>query len=173
MGSIAEIDLESLSPRQAQSAVQIVYDLLPDSAWAGGTKASLASFEELGDTLIEAATPESAAVIEALVGHGHEELKAAFAREALRQMAEDEALRPLVARAVACVHEEDMLAVPLVLGAAILALSLLPKVEVSEQNGRRKTKITWDPAGNAATLLEKLAGLLKTIPKSVLGSAIG
>jgi hypothetical protein len=80
------------------------------------------------------------------------------------------ALRPLVDTAVSRARQADMATLPLIVGACILALSLLPRAEITEENGRRTTKWVFDPAGNAASLLGKLTELVKALPPAVVVS---
>jgi hypothetical protein len=78
-------DIESLSDAEAQRAVLLVYDRLPDDLWTDGKKPSLSSFEALADNLVElhhedAACPE---LVRALLAAGNEDVKAAVARKVL------------------------------------------------------------------------------------------
>ena len=170
MSMNAKIDFESIGPVQAQRALLLVYDRLPDGAWGGGKKPSLVSFEAFGDDLRDAASLETTPVVEALLGPGHEELKGAAAREALRMLAEDETLRPLVSEAVTRAAKPDAAAFPLVIGACIIAFSLMPKIEVTEKDGHRTVNWVFDPTSNAAVLLDKLTALIKALPPSVVAT---
>ena len=141
------MDIESLNAAQAQQAMLILYDLLPNAAWSGGTKASLHSFEGLGENLRDAAAPgsDSARLVAGLLDEGHDEIKGAVARQMLRLFAGEPAMRPLVDTAVSRARESDMATLPLIVGACILGLSLLPRAEITEENGRRTTKWVFDP----------------------------
>ena len=175
MSSAGEIDLESLSALQAQRAILLVYDLLPDAAWAGGAKASLVSFDALGDDLLDATARDAgtSAVVKGLIQPGNDELKGAVARHALQALAQDPTLRPIVFGAAARSTEPDMMSPPEIVGACIIAMSLLPKYETTDVDGKRTTKWLFDPTGNAALLLDKLTALVKALPAKVVASLSG
>jgi hypothetical protein len=158
-------DIESLSDAEAQRAVLLVYDRLPDDLWTDGKKPSLSSFEALADNLVElhhedAACPE---LVRALLAAGNEDVKAAVARKVLHAFSEDPALESLVADAVSRATRPDMMELPLIVGACILGLSLCPRYESKGPAGARRVSLRFDPTGNAALLVDKLTALVRAL----------
>lgn len=171
MTTAMAFDVQSLTAIQAQRAVMIVYDMLPQEAWTSGSKASQSSLEVMVDNLLDVAKPGLAEQVQALIGEGHDELKGALAQQALLTIAGDATLAPIVSDAMARARQPNMTSLPLVVGACIMALCILPKWERVEKDGQRTTKLVFDPAGRAALLLEKLADLLKALPAGFRGGS--
>ena len=162
--------IDQLSGTQAQQALLVFYDLLPAQLWPGGHKPSPAELEAASEDVQEASTGHTAQAIQALLGEGNQALKAEAARSLLRQFQEAAELRPLVNQAVARAQEPDM-AIPILIGAFVVGLAIMPRIDYVKEDGKTKIQVTWDPAKNAGDLVGKLTDLIKALPSTLFAAA--
>jgi len=162
--------VDQLSPTQVQNALLVFYDLLPANMWAAGRKPSTAELEAASEDVQDAATGPTAQAIQALLGEGNDALKAEISRSLLRRFEEAEELRPLVAQAVARARQPDM-AIPLLIGAFVVGLAVLPKIDYVKEGKKTKMHVIWEPSKNAAALVGRLTELVKALPSAIFGGS--
>lgn len=132
-----EQSIASLSPEQAQRALIIFYDLLPDNFWEGGIKPLPARIESTSERLHSDAPEDLQPVLEALLVEGREEEKGAAAKTVLSLFYDQESLRGFIEQAAKQAQEPHMAPIPLIIGAVIVLLAALPK-DVDTKQGRWK-----------------------------------
>lgn len=119
--------IASLSPEQAQQALMVFYDLLPDDFWEDGRKPSAAKIKYSAEQLREDASDDVRPVVAALLAEGGEEEKGETAKAVLGLFHEQEPLRDYVERAAEQAREPHLTPIPLIIGAVIILLAALPK----------------------------------------------
>ena len=166
--------IDSLSSKQAVSAIRSLYDLLPADVWEGGRKPAAARVETIAARLQEQSPPEVKPAVEALVSAGDSAEAGQVSKLLLHRFAESEALRPYVDQAVSVASAPAMALDP-VTGGFILAMLLL-------SSKFEKTPDGWKFTGGAPDilrelrlpeLLDKLPAVLKALPESVLTKLMG
>ena len=166
--------IDSLSSKQAVSAIRSLYDLLPASVWEDGRKPSASRVETIASRLQEQAPPEVKPAVEALLTAGESAEAGQVAKLLLHRFAVSEALRPYVDQAVNVAAAPAMALDP-VTGGFILAMLLL-------SSKFEKTPDGWKFTGGAPDilrelrlpeLLDKLPAVLKALPESILTKLLG
>jgi hypothetical protein len=160
--------IDQLSSTQAQHALLIFYDLLPASMWPADRKPSAAELEAVSENVQDAATGPTAQAVQALLAEGNDTLKGEASRSLLRRFQEAEELRPLVEQAIARARQPDM-GIPLLIGAFIVGLAVLPRIEYVKEGKKTKLRVTINPSKNAGALVGKLAELVKALPPAIFG----
>jgi len=143
--------IEDLSPDQAQKAILNFYGQLPKDFWAGDQKWSTTDIEIRASMLQEIAPTEIQALLSDLTNQGNEALKAAMAKALLAEFSQYERTLPYVESAVASAQKPQMLLIPLVIGAFLLVLAIIP------------TKIKTDKIDMEFGNLEQLAKLAESL----------
>jgi hypothetical protein len=156
--------ISDLSPDQAQQAVLNLYELLPDELWIDSTKWPLEDME-IRAALLQNRSPESAQpLLSGLIEPGNEQLKAEMSKALLLELASADVTATYVRSAVEAAQEPDMFIIPLLIGAVIVFLALVPtKIETKNftyeaKNMEQIAKI----ADSLATIVSK-SGLAKFI----------
>lgn len=152
-----EQSIASLSPEQAQHALMIFYDLLPDEFWEGGKKPSAAKIKYTAEQLQEDAPEDLQPVVNALLSKGGEKGKGEAAKTVLEMFYEQESLRGFVEQAAEQARQPHLAPIPLIIGAVIVILAVVPK-EIKWKGGHIKGH---DPA----RLVESLAKFVGKLPK--------
>lgn len=122
-----EQSIASLSPEQAQHALMIFYDLLPDELWEGGKKPSAAELEFTAEQLQEGAAEDARPVVNALLAEGSEQGKGETAKAVLDMFHKQELLRGSVEQAAQQARQPHLAPIPLIVGAVIVILAVVPK----------------------------------------------
>jgi hypothetical protein len=156
--------ISDLSQNQAQQAVLNLYELLPDNLWIDSTKWPLDDME-IRAALLQNRSPESAQpLLSGLIEPGNEQLKAEMSKGLLLELASADVTATYVRSAVEAAQEPDMFIIPLLIGAVIVFLALVPtKIETKNftyeaKNLEQVAKI----ADSLATIAGK-SGLAKFI----------
>jgi hypothetical protein len=156
--------ISDLSQNQAQQAVLNLYELLPDNLWIDSAKWPLEDME-IRAALLQNRSPESAQpLLSGLIEPGNEQLKAEMAKALLLELASADVTATYVRSAVEAAQEPDMFIIPLLIGAVIVFLALVPtKIETKNftyeaKNLEQVAKI----ADSLATIAGK-SGLAKFI----------
>ena len=161
--------IDALSPEQAQEALLEFYELLPDAMW-GHEKPPKKELKSLAEDLRDEVPDDVRPQVEALMGTAIPEARGAVAKLILIQLDAIDPFHPYVSRAVDSAGKARMVALPLIAGAALVVLAVLPKVT-------RNTDGTWsiefDPAGNMTKLTDSLTEFVKALPKALLSSLTG
>lgn len=150
-----EQSIASLSPDQAQHALIIFYDLLPDELWEGGKKPSAAELEFTAEQVQEGASENARPVVNALLAEGSEEGKGETAKAVLDMFHSQELVRGFVEQAIQQARQPHLAPIPLIIGAVIVILAVVPK-EIKGKDWRIKW---WDPKAlvdSLSTFVEKL-----------------
>jgi len=118
--------ISSLTVEQAQRALLLFYDMLPNELWEGQTKLSVAEIEALADELQDSAPTEIQPIINTLLTGDDKAVKGEAAKMLLQELWQYELLRPYVEQAVTRAEEPHMAPIPIVIGAFIIVLAVLP-----------------------------------------------
>jgi hypothetical protein len=157
-----EQSITSLSPEQAQRALIIFYDILPDDLWEGGTKPSAAKLESAAERLQEDAPDDVRPVVDTLLAEGNEGEKGEVAKAVLATFYEQDELRVFVEQATQQAQQPHMAPIPLIVGAVIVLLAALPKdVDLKEK------KWKFGHLRDAAALVKELAQFAGKLPADV------
>lgn len=119
--------ISSLTVEQAQRALLLFYDMLPNELWEGQTKLSVAEIEALADELQESAPIEIQPIINTLLTGDDKAVNGEAAKMLLQELWQFELLRPYVEQAVTRAEEPHMAPIPIVIGAFIIVLAVLPR----------------------------------------------
>jgi hypothetical protein len=118
--------IEQLSPDQAQRAVLNLYEQLPDQLWIDDTKWPLTDMS-IRAAMLQEVSPESVQpFLSGLIEPGNESLKAQMARVLLLELAGEASTAHYVSTAVEAAQQPDMLPIPLIIGAVIIFLAIVP-----------------------------------------------
>lgn len=150
-----EQSIASLSPEQAQHALMIFYDLLPDELWEGGKKPSSAELEFTAEQLQEGAPEDARPIVNVLLAEGREEGKGETAKALLNMFHSQELLRGFVEQAVQQAQQPHLAPIPLIIGAVIIILAVVPK-EIKGKDWHIKW---WNPKAlvdGLSTFVQKL-----------------
>jgi hypothetical protein len=150
-----EQSIASLSPEQAQHAVMIFYDLVPDDFWEDGKKPSAAKIKYTAEQLQEEASDDVQPFINALLAEGGEEGKGETSKVLLGIFHEQESLRSFVEQAAEQARQPHMMPIPLIIGAVLVILAALPK------------EIDWKKKQLKFGHLKELAEVISKLPKSL------
>lgn len=123
--------IADLSSIQAQQAVLNLYELLPDELWIDSTKWPLEDMA-IRAAILQDSSPESAQpLLSGLIEPGNEQLKAEMSKVLLLELASTDVAVTYVRTAVEAALEPDMFIIPLLVGAVIVFLALVPtKIEI-------------------------------------------
>ena len=129
-GNSLSQQISDLSQNQAQQAVLNLYELLPDNLWIDSAKWPLEDME-IRAALLQNRSPESAQpLLSGLIEPGNEQLKAEMSKALLLELAGADVTASYVRSAVEAAQEPDMFIIPLLIGAVIVFLALVPtKIE--------------------------------------------
>lgn len=161
-----EQSIATLSAEQAQQALMIFYDLLPDELWEGGAKPSPVKIESTVERLEDEAPESIRPVVAALVGEGGEEKKGEAAKAVLGMFYEQESLRELVERAAQQSKNPHLAPLPQVIGGMIVLLACLPKDMISKHGPYKLRQLQ-----EAGALMQEFTAFVGRLPKKfVTGS---
>lgn len=152
--------IASLSPEQAQHALMIFYDLLPDDFWEGGKKPSAAKLKFTAERLQEDAPEDVRPVVNGLLAEGSEEGKGEAAKVVLDMFYEQESLRGYVEQAVEQAKQPHLAPIPLIIGAVIIVLALVPK-KIKVKTGNRSVEVEGQ---DSKGLVDSLANFVSKLP---------
>jgi hypothetical protein len=157
-----EQSIAALSPEQAQRALMIFYDLLPDEFWEGEHKPSAAEIEATAEELQEEAAGDMQPVVDAMLTEGGEAEKGEAAKAVLDMFYEQESLRGFVEQATAQAQQPHMAPIPLIVGAVIVILAALPK-----EIDRKKKSYKFGHLRDAAALMKEFAQFAGKLPAEI------
>lgn len=164
--------IADLTPEQAQAALLKFHELLPPAIW-GGAKPSWVALEGLAEDLVAEAESdddaELAREIDAVrrAAAADSARRGELARALLARIEPIEPLRPYLDQAIETALVPKMVPIPLVIGAVMLAVAVMPKV-TSTTGEDAKTTIEIDPTGNLVRLIDALRAFVKEIPKELV-----
>jgi hypothetical protein len=124
--------IAQLSADQAQEAVQLFYELMPNSWWADQGKMSQDDIDFQAKMIQQHAPDDVKPLLKALSSSGNRELKGEIARGLLRAFAGQEPLVPYLEQAIEMAHEPDMFIVET--GTLLIILALIPTAIHVEKN---------------------------------------
>jgi hypothetical protein len=159
--------IAGLTPEQAQRALLLFYDSLPNEFWEGGRKPSTTEIEAAADNLQDNLTGEMQPAFDALMGKGNEAVKGETVKILLDLYWQHEPLQPYVEQA-ATKATEPMAPIPIIIGAMIVVLATIPEIEVKKDGKKKQVTIKWNPAAQIGNLVGKFAELLKALPQAML-----
>lgn len=152
--------IENLSDEQAQHALVRFYELLPEDLWQG-EKLTYSDLEFWHEEIDEAATPEIQPFLEAVEDESNASARGETARVLLTQFAAYEPLRPYVEQAVEQAEVPQMVPVPVIIIAATVVLSAMPKeIEYTDSAGN-PVKIKLGQLESAMAFVNSIADFLK------------
>lgn len=122
--------ITQLSPNQAQEAIQLFHELIPQSWWADQERMSQEDIDYQAKMIQQHSTGDVSALLEALSNPGNVELKGEIARGLLRDFAGQEPLIPYLKQAVEMAQEPDMFVIET--GTLLIVLALLPSGSVAK-----------------------------------------
>lgn len=154
-----EQSISSLSPEQAQRALMIFYDLLPDDFWEGGKKPSAVKLKYTAEKLQDEAPADVRPVVDVLLAEGGEAEKGEAAKAVLSIFYEQESLRGFVEQATEQAQQPHMAPIPLIIGAVIVILAALPK-----KVDRKKGIYEGGQLREAAALVKEFAQFAAKLP---------
>jgi len=155
--------IASLTIEQAQRALLLFYDLLPDEFWEGRIKPSVAEIEASADEIQDNAPSEIQRFFSALNTEGNGVKKGEMARLLLQNFSQYEPLQPYVDQAVTLSAEPHMAPIPVIIGAYIVILAALPtKIEAK----KGKLNIEFGNFEKIPKLVEKLTEFVKVLPSN-------
>lgn len=157
--------INSLTPVQAQRALMIFSELLPDDLWEGGSKPSTARIEMTAETIQDDALPETQPLVNALTAEGNDEEKGAVAKALLTAFREDESLAGFVDEAVTKAQQPHMAPLPIIVGAVAIILISGIRFEKDKQG---RTQFKFDGVASVKGLSNGIATIAKHLPKPAL-----
>ena len=160
--------IASLSPEQAQRALMIFYDLLPDDFWEGGQKPSAAEIGATAEELQEEAPADVKPLVDAMLTEGGEVEKGEAAKVLLGLFYEQDSLRSFVEQAVEQAQQPHMSPIPLIIGAVVVLLS-----GVRFKAGRKGVELNIGVTGNVKSLVDGIKSLADKLPTEVLKKIFG
>lgn len=132
-----------LSPGQAQEAIQLFYELLPQRWWSDQERMSQEAIDYRAKMIQQHAPGDMKPLLGKLLSSGHMELKGEIARGLLREFARQEPLIPYLEQAVEMAREPDMFAVDA--GTLLIILALLPTaIHVEKDKDGWKVDINFE-----------------------------
>jgi hypothetical protein len=144
MAAVPALDdqIAGLSAAQAQQAILAFYNALPADLWPGQRKWPLSDFR-VRASLVEAESPDNVKpVLQELISPENPEAKGELSRAVLLALAGEEPVRRYVAEAVEEAQEPDMLPIPLIIGAVLVFIAIIPghiktkNIEIDFPNGQ-------------------------------------
>lgn len=155
--------INSLSPEQAQRALLIFYESLPEGQ---GRKPSLTEIEALAEEVQDHVPPDMRPLVSGILKGPSATDKGEFAKVLLRELQQCESLRSYVETAVTRAAQPQMSPVPVIIAAALVVMPVLPKVHYDKR--KDGLIIDWDPCGNLKAIIDSLRGLAKSLPPELL-----
>ncbi|MFO0956421.1 MAG: hypothetical protein U0800_03015 [Isosphaeraceae bacterium] len=168
--------IADLTPEQAQAALLKFYELLPASMW-GGAKPSWTALDGLAEDLeSEAESGDSAELAREIAAvrnaaSADPARRGELARILLANASAIEPLRPYLDRAIESALAPKMVPIPLVIGAVMMAVAVMPKV-TSSTGKEGETRIEIDPTGNLVRLIDALREFVKEVPKDLVAGLV-
>jgi hypothetical protein len=156
--------IASLTPEQAEHALNSFYEQLPAEAFTGG-KPSLADLADVTERVAEEAPADLKPLLEVVVESAEESKRGEFAKLVLDRFNQEPGLRPYVDEALRRAAMPHM-ALPLIYPAVIIALAIIPSKMEFDKKGRLK-KIEWNQLDKTANLVKALTGFVKALPSGV------
>jgi hypothetical protein len=152
-------EIAALTHEQAQRALLSFYDSLPTEYWEGNKKPSLAEIESTAEDLQDRAPAEIQPFIAALGTREGDAAKGEAAKTILNEFHQYEFLRPHVAQAIAKSREPHMAPIPVIIGAFILVLAVIPREIITP-----KVHIKIGLVADAAKLVGELTKFVQALP---------
>lgn len=162
-----EQSIASLSPEQAQHALMIFYDLLPDDLWEGGKRPSAAELKFTAEQLQEDAPDDARPVVNALLDEGSEAGKGEAAKTVLGMLYEQESLRGFVEQAAQQAKQPHLAPIPLIIGAVIVLLA-----GVRVRVGPKGVDVQIAIPENVKAIVDGVKSLSKNLPDDVLQAIV-
>lgn len=167
--------IDDLTPEQAQAALLKFYELLPATLWGGaGAKPSWTALEGLAEDLeSEAESADLAGSIGAFrqASQAGSAQRGELARFLLTKIEPIEPFQPYLDQAVESALAPKMVPIPLVIGAVMLTVAVMPRVtSTSGKDGA--TTIEIDPTGNLVRMVDALRDFIKEVPKELVSGLI-
>lgn len=153
--------ISTLTPEQAQKAVLIFYDLVPDSMWSDEIKLSSRDVEAFVDDILKTAPDDVRQILNALMSDENDETKGTVSRNLLQELYEYHDLQPYVHKAVSKALEPTMAPIPLFIGAYIIAMAMM---SISGSTYDRETT-KYDSSGR---IIQQTKGHLVFDPEKAL-----
>jgi hypothetical protein len=150
--------IASLTPEQAQRALLFFYEISPDDLWEG-QKPSQIDIKAWVEELQEEAPVEIQPFLTTLLNEPDQLHRGEIAKILLSKFAEYPPLLPHVEKAATRATEPCMAPLPVVMGALILALAVLPKEIKTE-----KVHIKIGHLKEAAEFVGKLIEFINALP---------
>lgn len=163
-----EQTIATLSPEQAQHALMIFYDLLPDDFWEGGQKPSTAEIGATAEELQEEAPADVKPLVDAMLAEGGEVEKGEAAKVLLGLFYEQDSLRGFVEQATEQAQQPHMSPIPFIIGAVVVLLS-----GVRFKAGRKGVELNIGVTGNVKSLVDGIKSLADKLPTEVLKKIFG
>ena len=153
--------ITSLTPEQAQRALLLFYEISPDDLWEG-RKPSQIDIKAWVEELQEEAPIEIQPFLTTLLNEPDQLHRGEIAKILLSNFAEYPSFLPHVEKAVTRATEPCMVPLPLVMGALILALAVLPREIQTE-----KVHIKIGHLKEAAEFVGKLIEFVNALPSKL------
>jgi hypothetical protein len=151
--------IRELSASQAQQAILGLYSALPAEMWPGQRKWPLSDFRVRAN-LVESESPDDVKpVLQNLISSEDPEAKGELSRAILLELAGEEPVREYVAEAVTQAQQPDMLPIPLIIGAVLLFMALVPS--------HIKTKHVEMDFGNVKAITDAIVSLAPSLNKLI------
>ncbi|KYK36386.1 MAG: hypothetical protein HXS46_13040 [Theionarchaea archaeon] len=150
--------ISSLTSEQAQRALLLFYEKVRDEIWEG-SKPSPADIKFWSEELQEEAPPDTRPFLATLLYESDQYFRGEVAKILLIKFAEDESLLPNVEDAVSRATEPYMAPLPIIMGAVIVALAVVPK-EIKTD----KVHIKFGQLEEASKFIEKLTEFINSLP---------
>lgn len=155
--------IDSMSSEQAQRALLIFYESLPEGQ---GRKPSLTELQALAEEVQDEGPADILSLVTGILKGPSTADRGEFSKILLRELAQCEPIRPYVETAITRAREPQMAPVPDVILAALVVMPLLPKI--SYEKRKSVLRVDWDPCGNLIAIIDSLRGLAKALPAELL-----
>lgn len=150
--------IASLTSEQAQEALSLFYDMLPNELWEGPKPSSM-DIKIWAEDLQEEAPPEIQPFLTTLFNKPDWDNRGEIAKILLDKFAEYQLLLPYIEKAVARAAEAHMAPVPVIIGALVVVLAVIPKEIKTE-----KVHIKFGHLEEAAKFIDKLTEFVNVLP---------
>jgi hypothetical protein len=160
--------IDSISSEQAQRALLIFYESLPEGQ---GRKPSLTEIQALAEDVREEGPADIQALVSGILKGPSANDKGEVSKILLRQLAQFEPFRSYVETAVTRASQPQMSPVPLAILAVLVVIPVLPKIHYDKRKG--ELGADWDPCGNLTAIINSLRGLAKSLPTELINRLSG
>lgn len=151
--------IKELSASQAQQAILGLYSALPAEMWPGQRKWPLSDFRVRANLVETKSADEVKPVLQNLISSEDPEAKGELSRAILLELAGEESVRGYVAQAVAQAKQPDMLPIPLIIGAVLVFMAVMPT--------HIKTKHFEADLGNVKAITDAIVSLAPSLNKLI------